>query len=95
MMNEIVQNNKMISVAQKLWLNYVIAFESLMLATNLAVVSPSVVLLLCRMWILAFFSFEFSSPPPLKTCHQQVRSHCETILFAGLHHNNCASFPEN
>jgi len=54
-MDEIVQNNKMISVAQKLWLNYVIALESLMHATNLAVVCPSVVLLPCRMWILAFF----------------------------------------
>ena len=43
-----------------------------------------------------FFSFDFSSSPtPLKTCQQQVRSHCETILFAGLHHSNCASFPEN
>jgi hypothetical protein len=45
----------MISVAQKFWLNYVIMFESLMLATNLAVVSPSVVLLPRRIWILAFF----------------------------------------
>jgi len=66
-MGEIVQNNKMFSVAQKLWLNYVIALESLMLASNLAVVSPSVVLLHCRMWILAFFfPLIFLLPPTLE-----------------------------
>jgi hypothetical protein len=54
-MDKIVQNNEMVSVAQKLWLNYVIALESLLLATDLAVVSPGVVLLLCRIWILAHF----------------------------------------
>jgi hypothetical protein len=38
-MDKIVQNNKMISVAQKLWLNYVTELDSLMLAMNLAIVS--------------------------------------------------------